>query len=156
MKHFLFSFLLLSNIVAAEKPIHDMPLAFFNLMIEEEGISLTILLDKVDFEETINQQFNKPLSSEKVENYLLRNMTWIFNEKKAEVEICTIEQVQDHYQIKAHFARNDKNISSIKFINTCLVDTIEKHSNILNVEYEDIQRTFRLHKGRTETKFELI
>ena len=77
---------------------------------EEEEITLTIILDKTDFEQAITPQLNKQLSSAKIEGYLFKNMTWIFNKEKAEIEICTIEQVKDHYEIKAHFEKGDKYI----------------------------------------------
>lgn len=155
MRHLIFSLLFLLAFALIEVKAHDMPIAFFNLMIEEEGVGLTIMLDKTDFEATLKPRASGALSPGEIETYLYENMTWFFDGERADIDICTIEQVQDHYQIKARFAESAPSFSGVKVINTCLVDSIEKHSNVLNVEYAGKKRAFRLHKDRTQTVFDL-
>ena len=155
MKTFIFSIFLLGNFTVLAKPVHEVPLAIFNLNIEANSVSLDILFDKADLENAVKQQPSSSAFQQQIEDYLLQNMQWLFNQKMVAFEICSMVKNREHYQIKVDFVGFKEELTQVEISNTCLVETIDKHSNILNVFYKKKQRSFRLHKARTKTLFEL-
>lgn len=155
MKRLVFSLLLWSNFTVFANPPHDIPLAIFNLTIEENSIHLAVLFDKVDLEKAVVYKPSTSPFQQEIEIYLQENMHWVFNQKAVAFEVCSLEKNREHYQISIDFVDFNEKLTQVELSNTCLVNVIDNHSNILNVYYKEQQRGFRLHKLRIATSFEI-
>jgi len=78
-------------------------------------------------------------------------MNWAVNDKRKSFKIKKIEAEGELYFIECIVKKIPKKIQNIQVKNTILIDTVEKHSNILHFQLNDSERTFRLHKERVET-----
>ena len=86
----------------------------------------------------------------------IRDRTWTINNKHKSFKINEIQLKGELYHIECILKKIPKNIRNIQVKNTILIDTVEKHSNILNFNLNGTERTFRLHKERVETVVEYI
>jgi len=79
---------------------------------------------------------------------------WTINNKRKSFKINKIQTEGELYHIECTLKKIPQNIQNIQVKNTILIDTVEKHSNILTFQLHDSERTFRLHKERIETLVE--
>ena len=149
--HYLF---ILLPFLSALPTYHTIPLALYDLKLEQELISLNIHFDKEDMNETLDISDTAGDFEKAIIQYFKDHTSWVINEMRIDFEVDKIWLKKDHYVLEcsAKMARSD--VQSIDIENTCLIN-IRNHSNIINVRYDDKDRTFRLHKGRTQTQIEL-
>jgi len=152
MKFYVLLLLFTQHVIA---PNHDVPVAIFDMKIEDDGITMNVKLDKEDLEEAIIFQFDQTISQELIEQYILKNTEWTINEKKITLKINTIQKDNEHYLIKMDFPIIKEKLESMSIYNTCLVNEIDSHSNIIYLRYQNEKRGFRLDKDRKRTSFEL-
>ena len=145
MKYLLFTVLLL---IAHTASAHDLALAIYTITKEKNTLKITIEIDKEDLENAV--QTDKI----SIKKYLKRNTAWAINGKSKRLKINQIHLDDELYRIECTVKKKPKNIQNIQVENTILIDTVEKHSNILTFNLNDTERTFRLHKDRVETFFE--
>jgi len=142
--YLIISFLLIANPISA----HDIALAIYTISQEKNTLTISIEIDKEDLDNII--QTNKT----SVKKYLKSNMSWTVNSKCKSFKINKIQLEDELYHIECTLKKIPKKIQNIQVKNTILIDTVEKHSNILNFHLNDSERTFRLHKERVETVIE--
>ncbi len=127
---------------------HDIALAIYEISKEKNTLKITIKIDKEDLENIV------AIQKTSINKYLKNNMEWEINNKNKSLKIKEIQLEGELYHVECILKRIPKNIQNIQVKNTILIDTVEKHSNVLNFNLNDTERTFRLHKERVETFFE--
>lgn len=138
------SCLLIANVISA----HDIALAIYTISQEKNTLKITIEIDKEDLNKAIQ------IDNITIKKYLKSNMAWSVNGKIKRFKIKKIQAEGELYFIECIVKKTPKNIRNITVKNTILIDTVEKHSNVLNFELNGSERTFRLHKERVETLVE--
>ena len=71
-------------------------------------------------------------------------------------ELCSTEKEAEHYYIIIHFDTPALPLTTMTIDNDCLLQEIDKHSNIIYINRKGQQRGFRLNKDRKRTSFELM
>lgn len=135
-------------------PEHDVPLANFNLYLEDNQLSLQVEFDKRDLALAIEQSGQR-LSTASVQAYFLRHSKWLIDEKEQEAHFCSSYSDREHYYLEVEFNFTNKNPTSLGIHNTCLINTIPSHSNVIYLFQNGKQRGFRLHKDRQKTSIRL-
>jgi len=120
----------------------------YSISQEKNTLKITIEIDKEDLENIID------LQKTSIKKYLKSNMTWTINNKRKSFKINKIQVKGELYHIECILKKISKDIQNIQVKNTVLIDTVEKHSNILTFYLNNSERTFRLHKERIETLVE--
>ena len=146
MRYLTILFLFMVNVASA----HDIALAIYTISQEKNTLTISIEIDKEDLDNIIQ------INNVSIKKYLKNNMTWTINNKHKSFKINEIQLKGELYHIECILKKIPKNIRNIQVKNTILIDTVEKHSNILNFNLNGTERTFRLHKERVETVVEYI
>lgn len=147
---FLLSFLSLWN------PPHDIAMAVFAVTLEENSIQLKVQLDKTDIETVLN--IDKEVASSKVliAEYLTKNVIWIINNQPVEFTFISIEKSEDHYLLEAVPVPFKAPFMTIDLHNTCLIEEVAKHSNVIYIKQKDKEmRGFRMNKKRRQISIDL-
>lgn len=145
----LFAFLL-------SPPPHDIPMGIFSLTFEQEQIRMDIKLEVEDVEKAVAAHFKQKSTDRLVEKYILKHTSWSINDQPLTPELCSTEKQADHYLIKMDFVTPSLPLTTMTIVNECLLQEIDKHSNVIYIQQNGERRGFRLHKDRTQTTFELL
>ena len=133
---------------------HDIRMAIFEISERNEGLTLKVSMDKDDFYASLEKEFSS-LSADNIEE-----LSWIYLTKNLDIEVNetrvlfkTGEITFDTYNIHLTTTLNPKisRITKVKMTNTCLIDSIEGHDNIMKLKLNSRVRSFRLNKKRTST-----
>lgn len=146
MKLFCLLFFSFVNIISIESE-HDIAIAVFDFTQKEEKIILDIHFDKEDLEAALAEK-------ESVENYLFDHLKIQVNHQYIPIKIDQININDFHYEIKGSLNLKAQKIQSIHIQNTCLVEEIPNHSNVIHANFNDKTRGFRMHLDRQEISFE--
>ncbi len=148
------SFLLLNALL----PAHEIPLATYDLQLKNNELELVMVFDQGDFEKALLFDFNRKSlpyyhfrRNNLVKKYLKRHLKWTINDQEASVSFQKITLEDHHYEIKAVFSDFGDAVQKIGIYNSCLVDVIEDHSNLIYAHLNGKTRGFRLHKDRMTT-----
>ncbi len=133
---------------------HEIPIAFFDVEMNANKVSVNIKFDIKDLEKTIGTKGNSTIEDKYVQTYIEQNSQFFLNDHALAYEFCSMKKDTEHYIISAELSNVPEHPTSMKFYNTCLLN-IDKHANLLQLTYQDKNRTFRLHKERVETLFDL-
>jgi len=110
---------------------HDIALAMYSISQEKNILKITIEIDKEDLDKVIQT------NDTSIKKYLKSNMTWLVNGKDKRFKIKKIQVKDELYYIESILKKIPKDIQNIQVKNTILIDTVEKHSNILTFELHD-------------------
>ncbi|MEM8901046.1 MAG: DUF6702 family protein [Bacteroidota bacterium] len=132
-------------------PAIDKPLATFELWVEEEVIYMEVKFDKKDLEQAIQKCYDKSFCRELAEAYFTSHSQWLVDEEKIDIQIFHFKVEHNTCSLKARLDLNRKEFKSLEIRNTCLVDQIVNHSNIVFVHHLGKDRAFRLSKRKTQT-----
>jgi len=146
---FLISTVFFTNLIT---PAHDVPVATFRITASAAVVNLDITFDLEDFSESLDIEARE-VNLKNVQTYLQENTNFQFNGQVANFKISEVEIIRDHIQAKGTFGRIDKNIKTIKVENTCLIN-VTRHSNVIQIDLNNLSRDFRMHKKRTVIKLE--
>ncbi len=148
-------FILLMTILwVRHAPVHDVPIAFYNIKVNEDVVSLEIQFDKEDTEFVVSDFFNTDFNNELLSEYFKEHSIWYLNNQEHELEICSFGSDREHYYIKGEFSSFFDELKMMEIINTCLVDKIQNHSNVIQIEYGENFRGFRMTRKRK--KIEIV
>lgn len=130
---------------------HDSKIALFDLFKENNSLELSMRLDLDDLAIAlaISPDFEPCEYAPQISDYILDRLKIKINDKA--IDICISEQTKDeHYlEIKASLGITEYGIKQIDVWNTCLIDNIEDHSNIVHARIREKTRSFRMNKDRT-------
>lgn len=151
-----FSFFLMLLIGLFAKPVHDIPIAIFNMKIDENNkVNMQVQFDKIDLENVVKNNYTAALSTNSVSKYLLDNTSWAINSKQLNWTICTSWEKGEHYFLEVEFLDTFDYLAKMTIQNHCLVEEVRNHSNVIYLDYQGRVRGFRLNKKRLQTTFEL-
>lgn len=138
-------------IVSLNLSAHESKIALFELSQQDDQVVLSIRLDLEDLATSIGTPLSSvpPECSAIAETYIYERVKININEKM--LDICMLNQSQDgHYlKITASLGEVKGNIEKINIWNTCFIDSIAKHSNIIHARLNKKTRSFRMDKDRT-------
>lgn len=134
---------------------HEIPLAFFTFNIDDNTIHLEIQFDVEDLNDAVVGASTKSMTDNQtalISKYILENFNLSVNGEDLSIRIENIVKNEEHYLITVFpNCVNDK-IKSMNIKSTCLINEIDKHSNIIRLHQQgESERGFRLHKGRLST-----
>ena len=154
--HFALLNLLLCSFLHFFSPPHDFAMAIFAFSIEENRVQLKIKLDKGDINEVLKIEILKEGLSKKVSDYVSRNLMLIINNQPAEYEFKAIKNNKEFYLLETAFILFKSPITNLELNNTCLIETVDKHSNIIYIKQKGKEmRGFRMNKNRTKILVDL-
>ncbi len=132
---------------------HDFVMANFEVNQEKEGLTLAIKMDKENLENLFYKQEGKKIELTVedgfIQNYLDEHFYLLVNDQKINFTLQEISTNEYFYKLKLSSQFQPKEvIRHIQLKNTCLIEEVYNHSNIVNFQVNGKYRTFRLHKGR--------
>jgi len=89
-----------------------------------------------------------------IKAYLLKHTEWVINDEARALKILSINKKKGHINIQTQLKVTDK-IKTIGVQNTCLINDIEGHYNIIRLKQEDRLREFGLFKGKTSVDIKI-
>ncbi len=129
-------------------PPHDIAMAKFDVIQNNETISLEVSFDREDLESTFGEHVE--INEETVGNYLNKKTSWTFNNESPTIKVVSLSEDRLFYRVSCQFEGSYSNIKKIKVQNTCLLEQVDGHSNIVSFEVNGKYRMFRMHEGRQE------
>lgn len=134
---------------------HDARLAYFNLSRDGDLLHLEMKIDKHDLIKAIGLykfvDADSMAMKDEIEAYILDNLSFSFNRQPTEICISSISSDQDYYFIHSLLGHFKGKILYVDVFNTCLINSVDKHSNIVRANFYNKHRSFRLDKDRIET-----
>lgn len=152
MKKILSTFLILSFYIGY---CHDIRMAIFEIYEDPSGLKMNVSVDKYYFNQTLQTEFPTDYNSANFER-----LTWEYLQSRVTIEIdgnCTafeineIEYSDENIFIKGSLNLRLQDVNEVKMTNTCMIDLIEGHDNIMKLQLKDRTRSFRLNSKRTST-----
>lgn len=132
-------------------PVHNMPVAMYELEVLETHIQMEAKFDKENLEAAILMEYAQEFSPELIESYLTTHSSWKIDEEELAMNVMAITSDHEFYFLEAEFPFESEALSTFHFQNTCLIKEVEGHSNIIFLSYQGKERAFRLTANRTET-----
>ena len=132
-------------------PAPDKPLATFDLWVEEETIFMEVKFDKRHLELAITETYDEAFCQEMVEKYLINHSQWLVDEEVMDIEVFHFKVEHNSCSLKAKLNLKSNEIHSLEVRNTCLIDQVVNHSNIVFVHHLGKDRAFRLSRRKTQT-----
>ena len=133
---------------------HDTPMAFFELTIIEDAIEVNMEFEQKALEESIESKFLKDGSNELIKAYLLQHTEWVINEEATALDILSMDKKKGHIYVQAQL-KVEGAVKTIGVQNTCLIDDIEGHHNIIRLKQKDRLREFGLFKSRVSMEIKV-
>lgn len=130
---------------------HNTPMAFFELTLMEDAIEVEMEFEQKALEDAIQSKFVKEGSNELIEAYLVKHTAWVINDETNALEILSVDKKKGHVYVQAQL-KVDGAVKSIAVQNTCLINDVEGHYNIIRLKQQDRLREFGLNKERTSTE----
>ena len=132
---------------------HNIPIAIFKIHQLSNKVILDITIDAEDLGNEVNLSSNN-ISKEVIKNYLNLNTSFSFDNKIIELEIKNLEQDGDHLKINCAFNTEIADLKQLEIRNTCLIN-VDNHSNIIQVNLNNISKDYRMHKNRKTIAIDL-
>lgn len=147
MKSFLISCLL--SIPLFTFSYHDVKMAMFNFMEIGEGIVLEIVFDKEDLlDKTLNIYSNDIFLEDKVIEYVTNNFNSNINNQLIQWEFCRVKSNGNTISITSNPILLTYKVETIIVNNTCLINTVKDHLNLINLSINNKKRSFRMDVDR--------
>ena len=148
--------LLLLSFLGLLNPPHDIAMAVFAVTLEENTIQLKVQLDKGDIETVLNIDKEAASTKVRIAEYLTKHVIWVINNQPVEFTFTSIQKNEDHYLLEAIPIPFEAPFLTIDLHNTCLIEEVTKHSNVIYIKQKDKEmRGFRMNKKRTQISVDL-
>lgn len=132
---------------------HNVPIAIFNIHQVSNLVLLDITIDKENLSEELDLA-PTDLTKQVILNYLQENTSFSFDNKINELEIKALNQKGDHLKIDCVFKTEISNVKQLEIKNTCLL-SIDNHSNIIQVDLNNISKDYRMYVKRKTISIDL-
>ena len=134
---------------------HDIRMAVFEIIKVEKGLEMHVSVDRYDFFQTLESEYPAAFDTENLEqitlDYLQSKVAIEIDGKCSDFEIEEIEYYKQNILIKGSLNLDIDEINEVKMTNTCMIDSIEGHDNIMKLKLNDRTRSFRLNSERTSS-----
>ena len=127
---------------------HDVPVAIFNISKSNDSVQISIVFDLDDFQESMAIKTHE-IDLGYMQCYLEEKTSFQFNGQRVILKVLELKKVRGHVRVIGSFGKLVQKIKTIKIENNCL-SNIPNHSNIIEIDINDISKDYRMHKGRTE------
>lgn len=155
-----FSLLTLLLLQRSTGSAHDLKLGFFQCYEEDQQFYLQVKLDREHLFAAIQEAGLSPNSQaadfkKAIFDYVSDHVSLSLNHQLAQLHFFLIEYDEEHIHLKAKIKDIDIHspIQNIEVSNTCLVNEIDGHENIIQFDLNNRRRSFRLNKSRVQTTF---
>ncbi len=132
---------------------HDFAMANFEIDQKDDVLILQVKIDKENLENLYHKKDGETADLNKVgefvQKYLKEHFYLVVDQQKIDFNLQDMST--DKYFYNIALSSQNKVTQSIRYIqlkNTCLIDEIDNHSNVVNFKLNEKYRTFRLHEGR--------
>ena len=131
---------------------HDIRLAKFRITEVGSGYELSINFDRSDLLESIyaSRDYENDVLLQ-AEAYVKENLHYLFDGDTVLYDLEEIEYTENNIVIKGKILADKLSVTEINVVNTCLVDEVKGHMNIMEFFLNDKERFFRLDQARTKT-----
>ncbi len=126
---------------------HDIQVAFFTIHQENENFTMEIIMERDNVESTFDA-LDINLTDKNFKDYLHENISLSINQEKQVLCFESMQKKNKHITLTCNILELKDKIQSIEVSNTCLLN-IENHSNIIEINVNDIERDFLMNKERT-------
>ena len=130
---------------------HDIPVANFSLLENEQILELEMEFDQKDLVQAVTKgqtQANKSIRNNLIKQYLLQHISIKINGVVSSIKILKFEERGHHFFIKAKLKKTSDSIKRIDFKTNILINEIEDQNNVLIADVNCVSRGFRLTKKR--------
>ncbi len=145
------SYLFLLAFLNFLSPPHDIAMAVFAVTLEENTLRLQVQLDRGDIEKAVNLPTENDNSTKVIQEYVMNHAIWIINNEPTEFNFITIRKDDEFYYLEAEPINFTTPFNTIDIHNTCLIEEVDKHSNVIYIKQKDKKvRGFRMNKKRVD------
>lgn len=137
---------------------HDLRMGMFEVYVSEGEYKMDIRFDKEELLKCIQINFHEyahKSSDEDLVNYISEyldsNLGLIINDFCVSPSVEKLEFTKDFIHITTSLNYVSSRVDTIKVFNACLLDTSNKHTNIMKFALNDRIRSFKLDADRTST-----
>ena len=131
---------------------HELLIARFDITSTVAGYDLSIRLDRDNIFKTLEQECDLQVSlEEKLTNYIYDHFLLNMDGSDIDYDLWEIHYDEDFITITGQLIAKNPDFQELVVLNTCMIDTIDRHSNIVSVHHQGRRRSFRLDKNRKET-----
>lgn len=134
---------------------HDIRMAIFEVFEGDAGLEMTVSLDRNCFTQIIQKECLTAYNSEDFKlltsEYLRSKVLIEIDSRCTSFEVFQIEFSEENIFVKGSLNLKTEKIKEVKLTNTCMIDFIEDHDNIMKLKLNDRTRSFRLNSKRTTT-----
>lgn len=149
-------YLLLFSFFSFLNPPHDIAMAVFAVTLEANTLKLQVQLDRGDIENALNISTKEEHSTKMIQEYVSTHAIWIINNQPTEFIFTTIKKNEEHYLLEATPIPFTSPFTTIDLHNTCLIEEVAKHSNVIYIKQKDKEmRGFRMNKNRIQISVDL-
>lgn len=152
------SVLILILVIGYDGYSHDIKMAVFEISRGEsdKGLAISISVDKEDFLKTLFISSGMRLSTKEnlkkeAQLYLESNLTIRVNGLCTSLIVTSVDYDNDNIQLEGVFEVSAHIISEVQVENYCLLDVVDDQENIVHLNLNDRQRSFRSNKNRVRT-----
>lgn len=131
---------------------HDLRVARFRITATSTGYDFDVNFDREDIlNEIYSTQKYESKVIDQIAKYIKSNVSIIIDEKEVAYELTEIEYTEENILLKGKLISGLREIKNIEVKNTCLINRIDGHLNIMEFFLNDKERFFRLDKDRIRT-----
>ena len=131
---------------------HDIKMARFRVEKQTSGYEISVAFDRVDILEAVySQPVERVEVIEQIEAYVKPRVTYRIDGRAIPYQFESIEYTKENIILTGTIKVPIGRVDEIEVENTCLIQEIDGHLNIMEFFMNDNKRYFRLHEGRTKT-----
>ncbi|MGL1887362.1 MAG: hypothetical protein OCD76_12685 [Reichenbachiella sp.] len=138
---------------------HDLKTAFFQIYEIDEQCFIQVKLDRNDLEKALMAECNvhkvldEAVIQSSVMNYLDDRLSISMDGQSTNLNYYEVTMDEDYFVVQGVFEGFNAcvPIKKIAVRNTCLVDQVSGHNNIIQLTINDKKRSFRLNEDRVTT-----
>lgn len=132
--------------------LHDLRVARFRITATDFGYKFNVNFDREDILKEIysTQKYQKEVIAQ-ITQYIEKHVSINIDGESVNYELTEIVYTEENILLKGKLISEVRTIKKIDVSNTCLINKIEGHLNIMEFFLNDKERFFRLDKDRIRT-----
>ncbi len=131
---------------------HDLRVARFRITATPTGYDFDVNFDREDIlNEIYSTQKYEPEVIDQISKYIESNVSIVIDDAEVAYELTEIKYTEENILLHGKLISDLREIKKIDVKNTCLIERIEGHLNIMEFFLNDKERFFRLDKDRIRT-----
>lgn len=128
---------------------HDLRVARFRITATATGYDFNINFDREDIlEEIYSVEKYESEVIDQISTYIKQHVSISIDEEAVAYELTVVEYTEENILLHGKLLYESRDIRKIDVQNTCLINRIDGHLNIMEFFLSDRERFFRLYKDR--------